>query len=189
MGQTMNAEMERVRIHLSARAAAGPAGRAAGKASTAAPSTGANAWQEELAKATCEVFEVMVGTALETPTAPDTDFVPDFAAMVGIAGSLCGLVSIHTSSECARRISAKMLGSDDLSASEDAQDALGEVCNMIAGSFKARIAGLADGCALSVPTVIFGRDFTLFSLARGEHYEATYLFEGKLFTVSLDLHG
>jgi chemotaxis protein CheX len=188
MGQTMNAEMERVRIHLSARAA-GPGGRAAGKASSAAQSTGGNDWREELAKATCEVFEVMVGTALEFPTAPDTNFVPDFAAMVGIAGSLCGLVSIHTTAECARRIAAKMLGSDDLSASEDAQDAFGEVCNMIAGSFKARIAGLADGCALSVPTVIFGRDFTLFSLARGEHYEVKYSFEGRLLSVTLDLHG
>jgi hypothetical protein len=60
---------------------------------------------------------------------------------------------------------------------------------MIAGSFKGRISGLADGCALSVPTVIFGRDFTLFSLARGEHYEVTFEFEGKLLSVSLDLQG
>jgi chemotaxis protein CheX len=188
MDQTMSAEPERVRIHLSARAA-GPGSGAAGKASDAAQSTARNDWRDELAKAACEVFEIMVGTSLATPTEEGPPFVPDFAAMVGIAGSLCGLVGLHTSSECARRIAAKMLGSDDVDASEDAQDAFGEVCNMIAGSFKGRIAGLADGCALSVPTVIFGRDFTLFSLARGEHYEVTYSFEGKLLSVTFDLHG
>jgi chemotaxis protein CheX len=130
----------------------------------------------------------MVGTSLTLPAEPCPPFIPDFAAMVGIAGSLCGLVSLRTTADCARRITAKMLGDDAAGAADAAQDAFGEVCNMIAGSFKGRISGLADGCALSVPTVICGRDFTLFSLARGEHYEETFSFEGKLLTVSLDLH-
>jgi len=188
MDQTMNAEQERVRIHLSARAA-GSGTRGAWKPSNPTQPPLRCDWRDELAKATLEVFEIMVGSSLTVPTELSSPFVPDFAAMVGIAGSLCGLVSIHTTSECARRIAAKMLGSDEVGAGEDAQDAFGEVCNMIAGGFKARIAGLADGCAISVPTVIFGRDFTLFSLARGEHYEVMYSFEGKLLSVTLDLHG
>lgn len=188
MDQAITAEPERVRIHLSARAS-GPGAHAEGKASDAADSVAHNDWREELAKATCEVFEIMVGTSLTLPTEPWPPFIPDFAAMVGIAGSLCGLVSLRTTADCARRITAKMLGDDEVGAAEAAQDAFGEVCNMIAGSFKGRISGLADGCALSVPTVIYGRDFTLLSLARGEHYEVTFSFEDKLLTVSLDLHG
>jgi CheY-specific phosphatase CheX len=82
-----------------------------------------------------------------------------------------------------------MLDDDEVGVGDAAQDAFGEVCNTIAGSLKGRISGLADACALSVPTVIFGRDFTLFSLARGEHHEVTFEFEGKLLFVSLDLHG
>ena len=188
MDQATNAELDRVRIHLSARAA-GPAAHAAGNAGDTAQSAGRGSWREELEKASCEVFEIMVGTSLNIPTEPLPPFVPDFAAMVGIAGSLCGLVSLRTSAGCAKRIAAKMLGDDDIGATEAAQDAFGEVCNMIAGSFKGRITGLADGCALSVPTVIYGRDFTLFSLARGEHYEVVFSFEGQLLSVSLDLHG
>jgi chemotaxis protein CheX len=188
MDETLNAGLERVRIHLSARAA-GPGSPSAGKSPAGAQSATPDNWRDELAKATCEVFEVMVGTSLEEAAEESSPFVPDFAAMVGIAGSMCGLVGLHTTSDCARRIAAKMLGSDDAGAGEDAQDAFGEVCNMVAGSFKARIAGFADGCALSVPTVIFGRDFTLFSLARGEHYEVIYTFEGKPLSVTLDLHG
>jgi len=188
MDQAITAEPERVRIQLSARAA-GPATQTAGKAGDAKPSVAEHDWREELTKAACEVFDVMVGTSLTFPAEPWPTFVPDFAAMVGIAGGLTGLVSIRTTADCARRITARMLGDDEAGAAEAAQDAFGEVCNMIAGSFKGRIAGLADGCALSVPTVIFGKDFTLFSLARGEHYEVTFDFEGQLLTVSLDLHG
>jgi len=188
MDQATIAEQERVRIHLSARAA-GTRARAAKKADDAKQPETHSGWREELAQATREVFEIMVGTSLTQPTEPPPLFVPDFAAMVGIAGSLCGLVSVRTTGECARRIAAKMLGDDEVGVAEAAQDAFGEVCNMIAGSFKGRISGLADACALSVPTVIFGRDFTLFSLARGEHYEVTFEFEGKLLSVSLDLHG
>jgi len=188
MGQAITAEQERVRILLSARAA-GPAAQAAGQARETTRPTVHNEWREELAKASCEVFEIMVGGELTVPTQPQPPLVPDFAAMVGIAGGVCGLVSIRTTAECARRIAAKMLGDDEVGPAEAAQDAFGEVCNMIAGSFKGRIAGMADGCALSVPTVIYGRDFTLFSLARGEHHEMTFEFEGKLLSVSLDLHG
>jgi chemotaxis protein CheX len=188
MDKTPNAGPARVQIHLSARAAEAGS-RPAEKVSGGVQSSTHASYREELANATREVFEIMVGTSLASPTEESPHFVADFAAMVGIAGSLCGLVSLHTSSECARKIAAKMLGTEELGGGEDAQDAFGEVCNMIAGSFKARIAGLADGCALSVPTVVFGRDFTLFSLAKGEHYHVIFSFEGRPFSVTLDLHG
>jgi len=187
MDQTLKDQAARVRIHLSARAAAAGA-RPAGRAPEAAQSKTRDGYRDELAKAAYEVFEIMVGTSLATATEGSPDFVPDFAAIVGIAGSLCGLVGLHTSFECARRMAAKMLGGDEVAAGADVQDAIGEVCNMIAGSFKGRIAGLADGCALSVPTVIIGRDFALFSLAHGEHYEVTYTFEDQPLSVTLDLH-
>ena len=112
MDQAITAEPERVRIHLSARAS-GPGAHAEGKASGAADSAAQNDWRGELAKATCEVFEIMVGTTLTLPAEPSPPFIPDFAAMVGIAGSLCGLVSLRTTADCARRITAKLLGDDD----------------------------------------------------------------------------
>jgi chemotaxis protein CheX len=141
-----------------------------------------------LANAACEVFEIMVGASLGSATEEGSLAVADFTAMVGIAGSLCGVVGLRASFESARRIAARMLGSDDLSVGENVQDAFGEVCNMVAGSFKAKIAGLADGCALSVPTVISGKDYALHSLATGERYEVIFSFEGKPLAVTLDLH-
>jgi chemotaxis protein CheX len=141
-----------------------------------------------LANATCEVFEIMVGTSLGSATEESPRTVADFTAMVGIAGSLCGVVCLRTSSESASRMAAKMLGTDEIIMGENVQDAFGEICNMIAGSFKAKIASLADGCALSVPTVISGRDYALHSLANGERFEVMFSFEGRPFCVALDLH-
>jgi chemotaxis protein CheX len=187
MDQTLNAGEQRVQIHLSVRAAS-PGSRAAGKASGETPSTSRDGWREVLAKATCEVFEIMLGTSLGNATEESSHVVADLTAMVGIAGSLCGVVGLRTSSESARRMAAKMLGSDEAGVGENVQDAFGEMCNMIAGSFKAKIAGMADGCALSVPTVISGRDYALYSLANGERFELLFAFEGHSFSVTLELH-
>jgi chemotaxis protein CheX len=187
MDQPLNAGKPRVQIQLSIRPASQNS-QATGGASDSTRSPSREGWREVLATATCEVFEIMVGTALSSATQQSPHFVADLTAMVGIAGSLCGVMGLRTSSESARRMAAKMLGVDELSLNENVQDAFGEVCNMIAGSFKGKIAGLADGCALSVPTVISGKDYALHSLANGERYEVIFSFEGKPLSVTLDLH-
>ena len=188
MDQTLNAGQERVQIHLSVRAAS-PGYRAAGRASGEKRATARAAWRDVLTLATCEVFEIMLGTSLERAPEEDSHIVADYTAMVGLAGSLCGVLGLRASSESARRMAAKMLGTEEVGAVENVLDAFGEVCNMIAGSFKAKIAGMADGCALSVPMVISGKDYTLYALANGERFEVLFPFEGKPFTVTLDLHG
>jgi chemotaxis protein CheX len=187
MDQTLPAGPQAVQIELSV-GAANPSSRAAGRTSGAPRSTTHDGWGDELAKATCEVFEIMVGTLLGRATEKSPHVVADYTAIVGIAGSLCGVLSLRASYESARRVAAKMLGSDEAGVNENAQDAFGEVCNMIAGSFKAKIAGLADGCALSVPTVISGKDYALHSLANGERFEVIFSFEGNPLSVTLDLH-
>jgi len=183
----LNAGQQRVQIHLSVRAAS-PNSRTTGRASGEAPSISRDGWREVLEKATCEVFEIMLGTSLGNATEESPQVVADFTAMVGLAGSLCGVVGLRTSSQSARRMAAKMLGCDEVGVNENVQDALGEICNMIAGGFKAKIAGLADGCALSVPTVISGKDYALYSLANGERFEVIFSFEGNPLSVTLDLH-
>ena len=187
MNEKLNLGQARVHLRLSAIAAS-PGSRAAGVPSGETRSASRKSWLDGLAKATCEVFEIMVGTSLGTATEESPHFVADFTAMVGIAGILCGVLSLRSSSESAKRMAAKMLGIDEVGEGENVQDAFGEVCNMIAGSFKSKIPGIADGCALSVPTVISGRDYALYSLADGERFEVAFSFEGKPLFVTLDLH-
>jgi chemotaxis protein CheX len=186
MDQTSNTDQQRVQIHLSVTTASHDF--CAPRASSKAPSTSRDGWRKELAKATAEVFEIMLGTSLGNAIEGSPHIDADFTAMVGLAGSLCGVVGLRASSESARRMAAKMLGLEEVGMGDNVLDAFGEVCNMIAGSFKARIAGLADGCALSVPTVISGRDYALHALANGERFEVAFSFEGNPLFVTLDLH-
>jgi chemotaxis protein CheX len=187
MDPTLDAGQEHVQIHLSVRAAS-PSSRTARRASGETRSTTRDGWRDVLGQATCEVFEIMMGTSLGRVSAENPHVVADYTAMVGLAGSLCGVLGVRTSCESARRMAAKMLGSDEVGPNENVLDAFGEVCNMIAGSFKGRIADMADGCALSVPMVISGKDYTLYALADGERFEVIFSFEGEPLYVTLDLH-
>jgi chemotaxis protein CheX len=134
-----------------------------------------------------EVFELMLSTKLTTPDASAVE-TPEITAMVGLAGQLCGVLSIKCTSKSATLMASKMLGIDAGEAGPEVFDAFGEVCNMIAGNFKNKIPGLGDGCMLSVPTVVTGRDYCLHSLSNSPAVEVKLLFENALLEVSLQVH-
>jgi chemotaxis protein CheX len=82
-------------------------------------------------------------------------------------------------------MASKMLGVPATAGSREAMDALGEVCNMVAGNFKNKVPGLGDGCMLSVPTVITGKNYSMHSLADSAALEVRLLLEGMPIVISL----
>ena len=66
-------------------------------------------WQPFLELAAREVFEIMLGCKLEMrdPVSPAT---AEITAMVGLAGQLCGLLTLRCSSQSAALMASKMLG-------------------------------------------------------------------------------
>jgi len=85
-------------------------------------------------------------------------------------------------------MAAKMLGADGAGATAQTEDAVGEVCNMVAGNFKNKISGIGDGCKLSVPTVITGSDYNLCTLANDYTMEINLLFHGNPIVISMKLN-
>ena len=75
---------------------------------------------------------------------------------------------------------------DDPNAQNAACDALGEICNIVAGYFKARI-GLGDACHLSVPTIIVGQNYRFCSGKVGERLELALLYEGDILWATLEV--
>ena len=112
----------------------------------------------------------------------------EFTAMVGMAGAICGVFTIRCSEYAASAIASKMLGISIEDASQEKWDAMGEVCNMVAGNFKSKLAGGGENCMLSVPTVITGADYQLRSLADGETIELCLQFDDEPLWFSLELH-
>jgi len=147
-------------------------------------------WLPLLEVATREVFELMLNSQLTAPKAADEtdlDFTADVTAMVGLAGKLCGVLSVRCEGKAAVLMTSKMLGVELDKVGPEMSDALGEVCNMVAGNFKNKIAGLSEACMLSPPTVITGKDYSLRSRPDSRGLEVKFLFEDMPIVITLQI--
>lgn len=144
-------------------------------------------WRPMLDLAAREVFEIMLGCKLD-PYTDEQSVVGEFTAMVGLAGQLCGLLTLRCGSQSAALMASKMLGMEIKQEDQQMWDAIGEIANMVAGNFKNKLAGMADGCMLSVPTVITGSDYNCRSMADTAPLEVAFQFEGAPVLIGLELH-
>jgi chemotaxis protein CheX len=131
-----------------------------------------------------EVFGMMLGMKI-TPC-EDVAVVSQITAIVGLAGSLCGLFGIRCSRESGAKMAEKMLGPPE--GNSQILDALGEICNMLAGSFKSRIPSIADTCMLSIPTTIDGADYHIHALGGGKRFEMLVKCDEELMQVILQVN-
>ncbi len=145
-------------------------------------------WNKLLEEATREVFDVMLKTRLEPSSAPSS---AELIAMVGLSGRVAGVVSVHCTAAGAREIATKMLQGPlpEEEAEDTARDAVGEVCNMVAGNFKTRLGTAGDECKLSVPTIIAGAQCSMTPQNQGVHIEVPFQFSGSPLRIVLDLRG
>lgn len=176
------------RVQLIISAQSSGAGKYVSKLASIPPEEAERRFSEALATGADEVFETMVGTPLGSVDQVTLPRVADHTAMIGLAGDLCGVLSFRCSAAAAARIAAQMLGTDEASSEECIRDALGEVCNMVAGSFKARVSEIAHQCMLSVPTVVSGKDYQLYPMAGGLRVQVCRSLAGSLVWMTLDVH-
>jgi len=136
-----------------------------------------------------EVFQIMLQSELKNlPNARELTVSGDVTAMVGLAGALCGIMTIRCESRTAERIAGRMLGSVGPVSPNEVPDAIAEVCNMVAGNFKAKISALAENCLLSVPTVIRGNDYEMVTVPDGEHIRVGLAYDSAPIWFCLAIH-
>lgn len=123
-------------------------------------------FRESLVDAAREVFETMMFMALEV--CEETEDVVEgemLLSSITFRGNLEGCLGISCGMDDAKVISANMLGMEpeDEMAMEDISDALGEVANMVLGSFKKRVLDEVGELNVSIPCVVKGRmlDYSL----------------------------
>jgi chemotaxis protein CheX len=107
--------------------------------------------------------------------------------MVGLAGAMCGVLTIRCNAKAGTNMASKMLGIDTDQAASQICDAMGEICNMVAGNFKNKISGMGDGCMLSVPTVITGNDYSCHSLGNSSSLQASFRFDHEMLLIALEI--
>jgi chemotaxis protein CheX len=145
-------------------------------------------WAALMEVAAREVFELMMGCKLTVPETPSATNL-GITSMVGLAGKLCGVLSVRCDGKSAALMTSKMVGVDVDKVGAEMSDALGEVCNMVAGNFKNKISGLGDSCMLSPPTVITGSDYRMHFTADSPGVELNLLFESMPIVITLQIHG
>ena len=113
---------------------------------------------EQLDHAVAEVFASMLGHAC-APTARSVCLSNDLAkdpgltASVVFSGSLEGACSIHLDLRGAGELTEALTGETPPPGSALPADTVGELCNMIAGSWKSRLAPHLAVCQLSSPSL------------------------------------
>jgi chemotaxis protein CheX len=113
--------------------------------------------------ASTEVFSMMLGVDIlpadpfvqKTASSPASGIV----SLVGLAGDWVGTGGISCSAVTACRLSSLMLMAEFEAVNEDVLDAMAELTNMIIGNVKTSIEERLGPMGLSVPTVIFGKNF------------------------------
>ncbi len=145
-------------------------------------------WKGILECAAIEVFSMMAGVTLTCFEQPPTEPRGDHTAMVGLAGSLCGMMTIRCTAASTTKLANQMLGEDASSNPSVMGDAIGELCNMVAGNFKSKISSLADTCMLSVPTVIWGENYVVQTIAPNDGFLVPLSLDGEPIWFSLVVH-
>jgi chemotaxis protein CheX len=111
-------------------------------------------------------LQVQAGPAhIETGSPSATEGV---MAFVGLAGPWVGSGVISCGSEIACRLSSLFLMTEAFEVNEDVLDAIGELANMVFGNFKTAAEAMIGPLGLSVPTVIYGKNFVSRSLGKSE---------------------
>jgi chemotaxis protein CheX len=143
-------------------------------------------WPAVLRETTVEVFSTMVGATVTTPERSGIPVVAQVTGMVGIAGPLSATVSLRCSMQSATMIASQMLGVSPDEAAAQKCDAIGEICNIVAGYFKAKV-GLGECCMLSVPTVLAGMDYQIRARNGDVRIEMPVLYESEPVWIALDI--
>ncbi len=127
---------------------------------------------EMIQRATAEVFSTMLGIEAIQREAFVDESAPrpseGVLALVGLAGHWAGSGTFSCSAQAAKKIASQMLMQEYAAVDEEVLDAIGEVTNMVLGSVKTQLEEELGPMGLSIPTVIYGRNFTTRSVGRSE---------------------
>jgi chemotaxis protein CheX len=146
---------------------------------------------QSMGQATIQVFSTMLGaevqvveTLVEKGMPESTDGLVSF---IGLAGTWAGTGSLSCSKILGCRICSQMLMTETATIDEDVLDAVAEVTNMVIGSVKTDLETVLGPLGLSIPTVVFGRNFTTKSAGSTDWTVVRFRWEEEILSVKMCL--
>jgi chemotaxis protein CheX len=132
-----------------------------------------------------EICRMMLGVTCRRDEGGLEEDEERVTAVVGFGGLLSGACVFRSGGGAACALAAHMTGMEFTEVDDTVKDAIGEICNMLAGSWKGKVPELAANCGLSVPAVITGRNYNLHVQAPEFRLRHVYAFEETKFEVTI----
>ena len=133
----------------------------------------------------------MAGTESGHAAAPHHEG-PCVVGMVGFVGDINGFVYIYLELPFAVTCTAQMLGMDPLELSLNGEDtindAVGELTNMVVGSFKNALCDVGFPCKLTIPSVLRARSFSIKSVKATRRFVYAFDCGGSRFLTDVLMH-
>jgi len=143
--------------------------------------------RENITRAVGNVFKTMLGRPVllaesEAGAGGESQpkmIAPQVVGTVGFVGDASGLIYLYLGEAFANHFTGHVLGLSDFemkTAGENVvNDAIGELTNMVAGSFKSALCDAGYPCKLAIPSILRGRNFCIESLSSAQRH--TYRFD------------
>jgi chemotaxis protein CheX len=124
--------------------------------------------RDEIVKKVRVVTEEVLSTMLGLEAKPEDAYTESqqgkadgVVSFAGFAGMKCiGTGGMQCSSKVACKLASQFLMSDYQSVDDEVLDAFGELTNMIIGNLKTSLEDELGQMGLSIPTVVFGKNFS-----------------------------
>lgn len=144
-----------------------------------------------ISHASLNVFSTMLGVEIRQGEVTTEKGAPDgndgVVSLIGLAGTWTGAGSVSCSPALACRVCSIMLMAESSAVNEEVLDAVAELTNMIIGSVKTDLEQHLGPLGLSIPTVVFGRNFRTRSAANSDWIVVRFYWDDDCLQVRLCL--
>jgi len=138
-----------------------------------------------------QVFSTMLNVEIQYGTDRTDTGSPEandgVVSLIGIAGTWAGTGSLTCSPALACRICSQLLMTESSAVDEDVLDAVAELTNMVIGNVKTDLETQLGPLGLSIPTVVFGRNFKTKSAGHADWMVVEFIWENEPLVVKLCL--
>ncbi len=145
---------------------------------------------QHIIDSTQEIFSSMIFLEV-TPGDPfkrqDEPLTNSISGIIGLAGTMKGSLAIHLTNDAALAVTTAFLGMDVEEIDEDVKDAIGELANMLGGSLKSVLDPSGSDIKLSMPSTVYGEEYSIDCLDEAESVAVPFSFDGHTFIVELQM--
>jgi chemotaxis protein CheX len=146
---------------------------------------------ESIIRSTHQVFSTMLDAQVQFDVAAIESRAPEandgVVSFIGLAGSWAGSGSLACSPSMACRVCSQMLMTESQAVDDEVLDAVAELTNMIIGGVKTDLEPSLGPLGLSIPTVVYGKNFKAKGAGITEWIVASFLWESERLLVKICL--